>query len=123
MRAKANNISITLQVWLLLGLFSTLLSAQTKSINATIDVSKAGNPISKNIYGQFLEHIGGIVNNGIWAEMLDDRKFYYPITSHPPAEPADSVPRFGRCVHWSAFAPARVFVTTAACVVRPYETR
>ena len=88
MRTKANNISITLRVALLMGLFSTLLSAQTKTISATIDVSKTGAPISKNIYGQFLEHIGGIVNNGIWAEMLDDRKFFYPITSHPPAEPA-----------------------------------
>ena len=83
MRTKGNNISITLQVALLMGLFSTLLSAQTKTISATIDVSKTGAPISKNIYGQFLEHIGGIVNNGIWAEMLDDREFFYPITSHP----------------------------------------
>src|SRR5664279_4971842 len=81
-------MSITLQVVLLMGLFSTLLSSQTRPISATIDVSKAGAPISKNIYGQFLEHIGGIVNNGLWAEMLDDRKFYYPITPHPPAEPA-----------------------------------
>jgi hypothetical protein len=33
-----------------------------------------------------LEHIGGLVNNGIRAEMLDDPKFYNPITPHPPAE-------------------------------------
>ena len=62
-------------------------SAQNQSVTATIDTSKTGPPISKLIYGQFLEHIGGIVNNNIWAEMLDDRKFYYPITSYPPAEP------------------------------------
>ncbi len=65
---------------------STLCSAQTQPVTATIDVSKTGAPISKYIYGQFLEHIGGIVNNGIWSEMLDDRKFYFPITSNPPAE-------------------------------------
>ena len=106
MGSKANNTSITLQVVLLMGLFSTLLSAQTKTINATIDVSKTGTPISKNIYGQFLEHIGGIVNNGIWAEMLDDRKFYYPITSHPPNEPAAPT-GFRRAAirHWMPIGP------------------
>jgi alpha-L-arabinofuranosidase len=111
-RTKANNISITLRVALLMGLFSTLLSAQTKTISATIDVSKTGPPISKNIYGQFLEHIGGIVNNGIWAEMLDDRKFFYPITSHPPAEPATpSGFRRPALRHWTPIGPDE-FVTT-----------
>jgi alpha-L-arabinofuranosidase len=110
-RTKDNNISITLQVALFMGLFSTLLSAQTKTISATIDVSKTGAPISRNIYGQFLEHIGGIVNNGIWAEMLDDRKFYYPITSHPPAEPA-APSGFHRPAlrHWTPIGPDE-FVT------------
>src|SRR5664279_1856915 len=94
-------MSITLQVVLLMGLFSTLLSAQTRPISATIDVSKAGAPISKYIYGQFLEHIGGIVNNGVWAEMLDDRKFYYPINSHQPAEdPPRGFMRMG-VRHWT----------------------
>jgi len=64
-----------------------LCPAQDKPIAAAIDASKTGHPISKYIYGQFLEHIGGIVNNNIWSEMLDDRKFYYPVNSHPPAEP------------------------------------
>lgn len=74
--------------------------AQNQPVHASIDASKTGPPISKYIYGQFLEHIGGLVNNGIWAEMLDDRKFYYPITSHPPAEPTG--PRFRRVAlrHW-----------------------
>jgi len=69
-------------------LFTTLSSAQIQPIQATIDASKTGAPISKYIYGEFLEHIGGIVKNNIWAEMLDDRKFYFPINSHPPAEPS-----------------------------------
>jgi alpha-N-arabinofuranosidase len=82
---------------LLLSIFS---SAQTQSISATIDASKSGAPISKYIYGQFLEHIGGIVNNNIWAEMLDDRKFYYPISSNPPAEPAGPSWRRMTVRHW-----------------------
>jgi len=81
-------------------LFSAVSVAQTQTVNATIDASKTDAPISKYIYGQFLEHIGGIVNNNIWAEMLDDRKFYYPINSHPPTEP--SGPSFRRMTvrHW-----------------------
>jgi alpha-N-arabinofuranosidase len=80
--------------------FSTLCSPQTQQVQATIDATKTGAPISRYIYGQFLEHIGGIVNNNIWAEMLDDRKFYYPISSHPPAQP--SGPSFRRVTlrHW-----------------------
>ena len=76
----------------------------------TIDASKTGAPISKYVYGQFLEHIGGIVNNNIWAEMLDDRKFYYPITSHPPAEPAGPAWRRVTLRHWTPIG-ADEFVT------------
>jgi alpha-N-arabinofuranosidase len=85
-------------------LFSTFsfaqTSAQTQPVNATIDASKTGAPISKYVYGQFLEHIGNIVNEGVWAEMLEDRKFYYPITSHPPAEPAGPPWRRMTLRHW-----------------------
>ncbi|MGO9095883.1 MAG: alpha-N-arabinofuranosidase [Bryobacteraceae bacterium] len=77
---------------LLLSTAALLCSAQNKPVSATIDASKTGPPISRYIYGQFLEHIGGLVNTGIWAEMLDDRKFYYPIDSHPPAEPPSANP-------------------------------
>jgi alpha-L-arabinofuranosidase len=74
-------------VLLLAGLCSVPSLAQTATISATIDASKTGPPISKYVYGQFLEHIGGIVNNNIWAEMIEDRKFYNPVTSKPPATP------------------------------------
>jgi alpha-N-arabinofuranosidase len=60
----------------------------------SIDASKTGPPISKYLYGQFLEHGGNIVNEGVWAEMLEDRKFYNPVTSTPPpAPPAMPGPR------------------------------
>ena len=51
-----------------------------------IDAGRTGAPISPYIYGQFIEHIGDLVNRGLWAEMLDDRKFYYPITAKPPEQ-------------------------------------
>ena len=79
---------VKLRVWLLAAsLLTPLCFAQSRSVQATIDASKTGAPISKNVYGQFLEHAGGLVNSAIWAEMLDDRKFYNVITSKPPAEP------------------------------------
>ena len=45
-----------------------------------IDAAKLREPISKYVYGQFIEHLGRCIYGGIWAEMLEDRKFYYPIT-------------------------------------------
>ncbi len=75
--------------------------SQTRAVHATIDTSKTGAPISKNIYGQFLEHGGDIVNNGIWSEMLVDRKFFYPVATSAPTPPpvmgnAAGNPRFRR---------------------------
>ena len=88
MHLKGNNLRFTKQAVLLVALIlPSLALAQTRTINVTTDASKLGAPISKYIYGQFLEHIGGIVNSNIWAEMLDDRKFYFPINSQPPTEP------------------------------------
>ena len=52
----------------------------------TIDVTKTREPISKYIYGQFIEHLGKCIYGGIWAEMLEDRKFYYPIEGKEPYE-------------------------------------
>ena len=46
----------------------------------TIDADRTGQPISKYIYGQFIEHLWRcIYRGGIWAEMLNDRKFYHPV--------------------------------------------
>jgi alpha-N-arabinofuranosidase len=58
-------------------LASQLFAAET---TVKIDASQHGEPISPFIYGQFIEHLGRCINGGgIWAEMLEDRKFYYPV--------------------------------------------
>jgi len=44
-----------------------------------IDAQEVGEPISKYVYGQFIEHLGRCIYGGIWAEMLEDRKFYYAV--------------------------------------------
>src|ERR1035438_1991538 len=54
-------------------------------VTAAVNASKTGPPISPYIYGQFLEHIGNITYSGLWSEMLDDRKFFYPVAPAPPA--------------------------------------
>jgi len=46
---------------------------------AVIDGDKTGAPMSKYIYGQFIEHLGRCIYQGIWAEMLEDRKFFWPV--------------------------------------------
>jgi alpha-L-arabinofuranosidase len=55
------------------------------SANVTVNTSKTGAPISKYIYGQFIEHLGRCIYGGLWSEMLEDRKFYYPVTGEAPA--------------------------------------
>jgi len=88
-------------VFLAVLLLSVVSAAQTSPVNVTIDASKTGAPISKYIYGQFLEHGGDIVNTGIWSEMLVDRKFFYPVAATAPTPPpvmgnAAGNPRFNR---------------------------
>jgi len=67
-------------------------AAQQNSV--TIDTGKTSEPISPYIYGQFIEHLGRCVYGGIWAEMLDDRKFYYPITAdYKPYVKSKAIPK------------------------------
>ncbi len=97
-------------LWVAL-LFSASAFSQTPPVSATIDASKTGAPISKYIYGQFLEHGGNIVNEGVWAEMLADRKFYYAVSSKAPEEPpAPAWRRRSPLRHWTPIG-ADEFVT------------
>ena len=79
-------------------LFAALSAgAQTpagQSVTATIDAAKTGPPISPYVYGQFLEHAGGLIYSSLWCEMLDDRKFYYDVTNRV-AEDANAGRRGG----------------------------
>ena len=62
--------------------------AVPEQIVATIDTSQTGVPVSQYEYGMFIEHIGGTMYGSLWAEMLDDRKFYFPIVSKDPESPS-----------------------------------
>ena len=54
---------------------STSALAADAEVSFVIDGTKVGAPISKYIYGQFVEHLGRSIYGGLWAEMLEDRKF------------------------------------------------
>ncbi|MBI2424451.1 MAG: alpha-N-arabinofuranosidase [Candidatus Hydrogenedentes bacterium] len=66
--------------------------AKTQRVEITLS-EEAGHPVSKYIYGQFIEHLGRCIYGGIWAEMLEDRKFFFPVT--------------GDGEGWTAFTPGK----------------
>lgn len=70
----------------LLGAFAALalaarLAPAAEPQQVAIDAAQTREPISKYVYGQFIEHLGRCIYGGIWAEMLEDRKFYYPVNA------------------------------------------
>lgn len=91
--SRLNSVCIIfLVVAVTFGSFSTAFAVGQQH-SVTIDTSKTGEPISKYIYGQFIEHLGRCIYGGIWAQMLEDRKFYYPITSdYDPYSRTRSIP-------------------------------
>jgi alpha-N-arabinofuranosidase len=48
-------------------MFAAPASAQTAVANVTIDTSKPGAELSRHIYGQFAEHLGRGIYEGIWV--------------------------------------------------------
>ena len=57
-------------------------------LNVTLNTQQTADPVSKYVFGSFIEHIGGTIYRSVWAELLDDRKFWFPITSKEEAPPA-----------------------------------
>jgi alpha-N-arabinofuranosidase len=58
------------------------------AVSAVVDTNKSSAPINPNLYGMFIEHAGSLVYRGMWAETLDDRKFFNPITPETAEPPA-----------------------------------
>lgn len=77
-------------------------SGVPERLQVTIDTQTTSPPISKYLYGQFIEHIRSTMYSSLWAEMLDDRKFYFPITDAKPEPPvqAGGGPFGGRLREW-----------------------
>jgi alpha-N-arabinofuranosidase len=80
-------------VLLIVALTSPLLA---QDLSMTIDASRTGAPIHRYVYGQFTELLGNMYEKGIWAEMLSDRKFFYPIDSSQTLTPRNTKRNFNR---------------------------
>ena len=58
--------------------------AAAQKIVANIDTTQTAAPVSNYIFGMFIEHIGKTMYGPLGREMIDDRKFYFPIVSKDP---------------------------------------
>ncbi len=54
-----------------------LISSENIETKIVINTSNKSEPMPVYIYGQFIEHLGRCIYGGIWAEMIEDRKFWY----------------------------------------------
>ncbi len=94
---------------------STLaISAQTEPpapsrITVTVNTQQTMDPVSRYEYGMFIEHIRDTMYRGLWSELLEDRKFYFPISSAapvaPPQQQAGGPPRGPQPRRWLPVGP------------------
>jgi alpha-N-arabinofuranosidase len=54
---------------------------QAREAQARLDFAQRHDAVTKYEYGMFIEPIGGLIARSLWAEMLDDRKFYFPVVA------------------------------------------
>jgi alpha-N-arabinofuranosidase len=74
-------------------------TAAAQPVAATIDATRTGPPITKLVFGGFMEP----ATTRVWAEMLSDRKFFNRVTSQP--DPAAPTGGFGRSTAGCPSAP------------------
>src|SRR5579863_8241465 len=55
-------------------------------ITVSVDLTQTSPAVSPYEYGMFIEPIRTLMSASLWAEMIDDRKFYFPITSQPTVD-------------------------------------
>ncbi len=81
-------------------------------IMVTINTQQTAEPVSKYVFGSFIEHIGPLIYSSLWSEMLDDRKFYFPITPQEAEAPARRGGRFRgmQLRKWRPVGPGDVVV-------------
>ncbi len=81
-------------------------------LNVTIDTQQTSDTVSKYVFGSFIEHIGTLIYRSMWAELLDDRKFYFPITStdSQTPRPQSGNPMRQQLHKWRPVGPDNVVV-------------
>lgn len=59
-------------------------------ICATVHIDSVGSPIHPFVYGMFTELLHNMFENGVHAEMLSDRKFFYPVDNSETLTPVNT---------------------------------
>src|SRR4051812_16329940 len=90
---KTRRRLVLLVLWII---FAWPASLVAQELNMTIDAGHTGAPIHRYVYGQFTELLGNMYEKGIWAEMLSDRKFFYPVDLSQTLTPRNSKRNFNR---------------------------
>jgi alpha-L-arabinofuranosidase len=88
-----------LMAFVLLSCLISCGSRETRRVSATIDASKTAAPIPRLSYGGFMEP----ATTQVWAEMLYDRKFGYPVTSKD--QPSSTAASGGRPIQRNPWRP------------------
>lgn len=89
----------------------TVFGAPPENLQVTVDATKVGGPVTPLIFGGYMEP----ATTPVWAEMLNDRKFFHPITS--AATPSRSFFRRFQRKPWRPVGPAG---TVEMDTVRPF---
>ena len=79
-----------------------LPNVKGQQVTMQVDASKTGAPIARDLYGFFSEFLTNMYEGGLWAEMLGDRKFFYPVNSSAAQTPPNSRTFVGR---WRPVGP------------------
>ena len=115
-RWPSEAIALILAICALFGAFASKAEAQQTAVIANIDTTRTGAPISKYLYGGFIEHGGALMYRSLWAEMIDDRKFYFPINSKDaqPTAPAPTNAMRAPLRKWRPIGPDDAVVLDTA---------
>jgi len=76
-------------------------------VSMTVDAGKTGEPIHRYVYGQFTELLFNLYEKGLWAEMLSDRKFFYPVDLSEKLSPQNTKRNFNR---WRPVGPSEFVI-------------
>jgi alpha-L-arabinofuranosidase len=87
------------------------VSIETIRVQGWLDLGQKPTTLHPFVYGQSLETLGRGFEGGLWAELLEDRKFY-----RPPTAPGSPWKRLGGEIGWSLTYDVERFHTGAGSV-------
>lgn len=119
---QTRGVMVAIAELLLAGTIGTQAAQQStptppQNLEVTIDSNQTARPVSPYEYGMFIEHIGQLIYRSLWSEMLDDRKFYFPVTPEEsqPAATAQGGPfRNMQLRKWRPLGPSEAVVMDKA---------